>query len=336
MAATSLSPSPRVAGILSESLVWDNHACMPLRPDDSTFLPQLARYRAAGVDAVTLNAGFDAVPWENTRPALESFRRFVLDNPSDYLLVERVEDLNHARATHRLGVLFDIEGGNALDGELSRIDEYYQLGVRWMLMTYNLRNALGGGCQDKEDPGLTDFGRRVLAEMKRVGMIACCSHTGPRTSLEVMQHADNPVIYSHSNPRALWDHPRNISDEAIKACAATGGVIGINGVGVFLGANDARSQTVARHIDYVVNLVGPAHVGLGLDYVFDQQELLDYLKSHPEMFPREAHEMSDPAFVAPEQIPEIVAELVELGYDDAALRGILGGNLLRVARQVWR
>ena len=104
MAATSLAPSPRVADILSETLVWDNHACMPLRPDDATFLPQLARYRAAGVDAVTLNVGFDAVPWQNTRRLLESFRRFVFDNPADYLLVERVEDLNHARATQRLGV----------------------------------------------------------------------------------------------------------------------------------------------------------------------------------------------------------------------------------------
>jgi membrane dipeptidase len=329
------SVGARVAALFADSVVWDNHACMPLRPEDERFLPQLRRYREAGVDAVTLNVGFDSVPWDNTGRMLTAFRTWVQARSEDYVLVERVEDIALAAAQGRLAVMFDIEGGSALNGELQRVGEYYRLGVRWMLIAYNRNNALGGGCQD-EDTGLTEFGRQVIAEMERVGMVVCCSHTGFRTTMEVMERARNPVIFSHSNPLGMWRHRRNIPDEAIKACAATGGVVGINGVGAFLGRNDTSSATLARHIDYVVNLVGPKHVGFGLDYVFDMQELIDFLKQSPQRFPPEEYGDGPPAFVAPEQLPEIVGELARLGYDDAALRDILGGNLLRIARQVWR
>jgi membrane dipeptidase len=146
------------------------------------------------------------------------------------------------------------------------------------------------------------------------------------------------VIFSHSNPRALWEHPRNIRDHVIRACAAKGGVIGINGVGVFLGSNDIRSETIARHIDYVARLAGIDHVALGLDYVFDNDELLEYLKSRPALFGSDPNAMQQYAcdFVAPEQIPEIVGCLSSMGYADADLQRILGLNLLRVARTVWK
>jgi len=161
---------------------------------------------------------------------------------------------------------------------------YYDLGVRWMLFAYNKSNSLAGGCQD-EDGGLTDFGRAVLDEMERVGMVVCCSHIGHRSAMEILERARRPVIFSHSNPKALWDHPRNIRDEAIRACAKTGGVIGINGIGVFLGENDIATELLVRHVDYVADLVGPEHVGLALDYVFDQQEVIGAVKAHPELYP---------------------------------------------------
>jgi membrane dipeptidase len=142
----------------------------------------------------------------------------------------------------------DIEGAKAIDDQVSLIQFYYDLGVRWMLIAYNRANLAGGGCLE-EDTGLTEFGAQAIDEMARVGMVTCCSHTGERTSLEVIEHSKSPVIFSHSNPRALLDHPRNIRDHVIRACAAKGRLIGINGVGVFLGPNDTRSEMVARHID---------------------------------------------------------------------------------------
>ena len=322
----------RARAALSGTLVWDNHGCMPLRPDDERFLPQLERYRQSGMRVVGLNVGFDAVPWEQTFRMLGTFRHWLARHPRQYRLAETVADLTVDDP--RLGVFFDIEGTGALNGQLGLVELYRDLGVRWMSMAYNRNNLVGGGCQDA-DRGLTKFGRAVVTEMERVGMTVCCSHTGYRTTRDVMRHATKPVIFSHSNPLALWQHKRNVRDEAIRACAATGGVVGINGIGMFLGANDNRSATVARHVDYVAQLVGIEHVGLGLDYVFDMQELDDYIAAHPDTFPPEEGYGTGLRIVAPEQLPEIVAELLKLGYRTTDVRKVLGGNFLRVAKATW-
>jgi membrane dipeptidase len=330
-----LSASLDARLVLGSSLVWDNHGCMPLRPRDEAFLPQLERYRRGGVHIASLNVGFDAVPWDTSIRMLACFRRWLAARPADYLLVQTPEDIELARSSGRLGVVFDIEGGAALDGELALVQLYYDLGVRWMLIAYNRNNALGGGCQD-DDPGLTPFGSEVLQEMQRVGMVACCSHTGLRTTLEVMERSTNPVIFSHSNPGGVWPHKRNITDEAIRACARTGGVVGINGIGLFLGPGDVTAARVAEHIDYVVQLVGAAHVGLGLDYVFDRQELDDCVLTNPQMFPPEDGYSAGIRMVEPERVPEIVEALLVRGYSDSDVGLILGANNLRVARHVWK
>ena len=335
-ATTAKGISERTQKLLRDALVWDDHGCMPLRPNDTSFLPQLSRYHDSGTDIISLNVGFDVVPWDNTVRMLASFRHWVRLHADRYILIETVADVRRAKAEHKLGVTFDIEGGCSLTEQLSMVELYHDLGVRWMLIAYNRNNALGGGCQD-EDTGLTAFGRQVMDEMRRVGMVLCCTHTGHRTTMDVMEYTRNPVIFSHSNPTAVRAHRRNIGDDVIKACASTGGVIHINGIGDFLGKNDARSETMVRHIDYVVNLVGARHVGLGFDYVFDQAELDEFLKKNPQSFPPEDGYGSSTMNIArPEQMPEITEGLVKLGYKDADILGILGGNHLRVAEQVWK
>jgi len=317
---------------LRSMFVWDNHGCMPLRPADERFLPQLERYRRSHVNVVGINAGFDGVPWQNTLQMLAALRSWLRRHPQRYMMVGTAGDF--VSLGKRLGVFFDIEGGAALDGQLGMVELYRDLGVRWMLIAYNRNNALGGGCQDR-DRGLTRFGRAVVAEMERVGMTVCCSHTGYRTTMDVMSAARKPVIFSHSNPLGIWRHKRNVRDSAIRACAASGGVVGINGIGTFLGANDNRPETVARHIDYVAGLVGIEHVGLGLDYVFDAQELDDFVKSHPEMFPASDGYAQGVCMVAPERTGEIATELAKLGYRTPELRQVMGGNFLRVAKATW-
>ena len=326
--------------LLADTLVWDNHGCMPVaRPHDTSFLPQLQRYRAAGVDVAMLNIGFGDQGIEDHLRTLASMRQWLLAHPEDYLLIESADDIDRARAQGKLGVAFDIEGANAIGDQLSLIELYHALGVRWMLLAYNRNNLAGGGCQD-EDGGLTPFGRRMIAEMERVGMALCLSHTGHRTAREALDAATRPVIFSHSNPSAVHAHPRNIPDELIRACAATGGVVGINGVGSFLGRKDGRddisSATFARHVDHVVQLVGPKHVSIALDYVFDMGELEQYFERMKHTFPPELGYSARPGFVAPEQLPEIVQTLLDRGYRDEDLRDILGGNLMRLARTVWK
>lgn len=320
-----------------DAVVWDNHTCLPLRPGDEAFLPQLERFRKSGVNVISINVGFGEQGIEPHVRMLAHFRHWLLARPDQFLLVRSVDDIARAKESGRLGIVFDIEGANAIEDQISMVQLYYDLGVRWMLIAYNLNNRVGGGCMD-DDSGLTEFGRQVIAEMNRAGMVVCCSHTGARTVMETIEASRQPVIFSHSNPRALHDHPRNITDEMIRACAARGGVVCINGVGAFLGQNDTRSQTLARNIDYVARLAGIDHVGIGLDFVFDQDELVAYLRSNPQMFGRDAETLNQYAcgFVAPEQLPEIAECLRGMGHGTADIARIFGGNLLRIAREVWK
>jgi membrane dipeptidase len=325
----------RIASLLESAIVWDSHACMPLRPEDESFLPQLARHKASGATLVTLNVGIDISPWEHTFEVLAAFRHWIGRHPQDYVLAQSVADVEAAKRSGKLAVVFDIEGGCAVEPHLGLVEIYYRLGVRWMLIAYNHSNRLGGGCQ-QADTGLTQFGRQVIDEMARVGMVLCCSHTGYRTAREAMEYSRKPVIFSHSNPRALWDHARNIPDDLMRACAATGGVVNLNGIGIFLGDNDNSTETFVRHIEYAVELIGPEHVGLGLDYVFDQSEMNQYIEARPDVFPPEKGYGTHMTMIEPERIPRIAEALLNRGFGESQVRGILGGNNLRVARHVWR
>lgn len=318
-----------------DGIVWDNHACLPLREIDA-WLPQLARYRDAGVDVVTVNIGDSLVPLETLVRTAASIRHFVHANPDEYVMGSTVRDLEQARASGRLAVCLDVEGVHALGGQAALVELLYHIGVRWMLLVYNRRNLAGSGCHDPDDEGLTAHGRDVLREMDRVGMIKCCSHTGYRTAREILDSSDRPVIFSHSNPRRLRDHPRNIPDELIKACAATGGVVGVNGVGLFLGTGPPTADDVVRNIDYVVQLVGAEHAGLGLDYMFKSSELDEPGRGSAEIWPPQWGYGSGTGFAPPEAIPEIAAGLARLGYPEPSVRGVLGENLVRVARTVWK
>ena len=328
-------PTSAARALLARHLVWDNHVCLPLRPNDSSFIGDLARYRAAGVDVVMVNVGFGEDTVAQHVRMLASFRDWLARHADHYRLIETVADVESARAAGQLAVGFDIEGANAIDDQASLIRLYHQLGVRWMLLAYNRPNRAGGGCQ-APDEGLSDFGRRMLEEMADVGMVACCSHTGYRTAREAIDASPTPVIFSHSNPRALQEHPRNIPDSLIRACAARGGVVGINGIGIFLGEHGTVPQAVARHAAYVADLVGVAHVAFGLDYVVDTQELNDYVVAHPEMFPPELGYSAGMKMLAPEQVPELADALLAHGFSEPDLGAMLGGNWMRIARQVWK
>ena len=151
-----------------------------------------------------------------------------------------------------------------------------------------------------------------------------------------METTDNPVIFSHSNASAIHPHARNIPDDLIQACAATGGVVGINGLGDFLGPGEDLADLITRHVDHVVQLVGPDHVGLGLDFVFDLQELDDYLTTMKGTFGDGEVVPFTHRFAPPESFIPITVRLLKLGYAREDIRKIVGGNWYRVARQVWR
>ena len=133
-----------------------------------------------------------------------------------------------------------------------------------MLLCYNTRNSVGDGCTEGCDAGISQFGKMLIEKMNEVGMLIDCSHTGYRTSMDTMEVSNEPVIFSHSNVYSIASHPRNLKDDQIKACAATNGLIGINGASLLLGEFDTSSEKLSQHIDYICECVGPSYVGLGL------------------------------------------------------------------------
>jgi membrane dipeptidase len=315
-------------------LVWDNHA--GFSPFPHLDLKFLERWLHAGASYLSINIGFDVVmSWEQTLRCAAHYRRWIELHSSLFIQAERVPDVLRAKREGKLAVAFDIEGADALDENLEMISLYYRLGVRHMNLAYNKNNKFAGGCMDADIP-LTPLGRDAVAEMNRVGMVVDCSHTGYRSSMEIMEASSKPVIFSHSNPRALCDHARNIRDDQIKACARTGGVIGIVSGSHFLGSDDFPAA-ITRHINYIVDLVGIKHVGIGLDSVLDLDELPKLLKLYPQAWPGTSmEEQQKKKFGQPEILPMITEELLRNGYSQSDVGAIMGGNFLRVASEVWQ
>jgi membrane dipeptidase len=167
-------------------------------------------------------------------------------------------------------------------------------------------------------------------------MLVDCSHTGLRTTLQAMEASTAPCIFSHSNPVTLHKHGRNIVDEQIKACARTGGVVGINGIGLFLGDPAASTPTLVRAITYVADMVGIDHVGVSLDWTPENLEGLT--AANPKFWPKSEGygQGSNMRVAAPRQLPEITEMLLDRGYGEEDVRKVMGGNFRRVAAAVWK
>ena len=325
--------SERARKLYREALVWDDHSGFdPV--GGAHRLEHLQRWAKSGVHYLSVNVGYDVIDWQIGLQNLAAFRAWLQQRPEQYLLVRTAEDLLRAKAEGKLAIAFDLEGMNALNGSADMVNVYYELGVRQMLFAYNLNNLVGGGCHDT-DIGLTDLGRAGIREMNRVGMLVDCSHSAYRTTMEAMAASAAPVIFSHSCAKALWQHGRNITDEQIKACARTGGVVGINGIGNFLGRNDISSAKFVDHVAHVAGLVGPEHVGISLDYAFDAENVDGLVSANSRYWPKEEYKTAS-LYLPPEQLPEIVETMLQRGFSDPEITGILGGNFLRVAQAVWK
>ena len=317
-----------------EALVWDAHA--GVFPSPEVDLNLLDEWPKMGASYLSINVGFDVMTWQETLTTLAAYRRWVADHSDYYVLVSEVQDIDRARAENKFALSFDIEGMNALNDDINLVSTYHALGVRQMLFAYNLNNTAAGGCHD-QDTGLTEFGKQVLCEMNRVGMIVDCSHAAYTTTMEIMHESSKPVVFSHSNPKAMWDHQRNIRDDQIKACAATGGVIGLNGMGIFLGENDIGVDTMLRHVRYVSDLVGTAHIGIGFDYSPDiEVDIGVILRSRPDYWPAgQQYDTPGIKHAGPKLLPQLTDALAVSGFHEDDIRGFLGENFRRVAAAAW-
>lgn len=333
---TEITISERARKLYADALVWDTHS--GFMPDPVADLNNLQIWRDAGINYLSIDVGFDLMSWQDTVRTLAAFRRWINAHPEHYTLVTSADEALQAKAQGKLAITFDLEGMNALDGRIDMVEFYHHLGVRQMLFAYNRNNLAGGGCHD-DDSGLTAFGRQVIDEMNRLGMFVDVTHCGHRTTMDVMEYSDRPVIFSHSNPKALCGHGRNITDDQIRACAKTGGIVGIVGLSKFLGDDKASSDSLADHVEYLLDVAGPAHVGIGLDYAFpvDMAGIQEILAANPQFWPlSEGYGTTPTVYAEPAQLAEMTEILLRRGHADETVRGVLGGNFLRLARQVWK
>ncbi|MDN3352365.1 membrane dipeptidase [Actinomadura sp. DC4] len=195
-------------------MLWDQHCALPLSP--SADVADLLRFREIGAGFMSVNVGYAPNDADSTLAILKSFRRQLSDDER-FLLAASAEDVLTAHAQDRLAVAFDLEDANPLDGRLDLVGRYHELGVRTLVPTYNYRNAAGSGCMDADDGGLTAYGRDLVREINRVGMVPDGSHCSARTGLDLCEVSTRPVVYSHSCMRSVWEHERNITDEQARA-----------------------------------------------------------------------------------------------------------------------
>lgn len=315
------------------SLLWDQHLCLPLQADAE--VTPLNRCERPGGALVSVNAGYSPHSLHDTLALLRHYRRAVTAHPR-LELAATVADVVTITNSGNVAVVFDLEDSRPLDDEVDNLAVLAELGVRSLLPTYNYANRAGSGCLDTDDTGLTGWGRSIVHGLNEVGIVPDGSHCSVRTGLDMCETSTGPVIYSHSCMKAIWDHPRNISDDQARACATTGGVVGITGVGIFLGPNTPTLEAMTRHLEYAVDLVGIDHVGISSDFSFDYADFIAELTHNPHMFDDSYTRWGPIQWMPPETLLTLGEHLSQRGWTSTDIHAVLGGNFLRVAHSAWR
>jgi membrane dipeptidase len=313
-------------------------------------------WEAAGVTCIVQNAGEEGQAPIRMMKRLARFT-YVTDMMRDFVFKATTPDDIIAAKKQNRHCLYMLTNGVPLtqdwisvEDELRYIKIFFQLGVRTMHLTYNRRNMIGDGCAEPANAGLSDFGRAVIAEMNRVGVIADVAHSGWQTSLEAAKASKKPMVASHSGCCAVNVHVRCKPDEVIRAIVDTGGYIGICCIPAFLGRN-GDIAALLDHVDYVAKTFGVDHVTIGTDVAYvsrnEKQEQAKIPKRRPARnrwsnFWPPNDPMYDKRWQQPQQReslawtnwPLFTVGLVQRGYADEDIQKILGGNVLRVARAV--
>jgi membrane dipeptidase len=240
--------------------------------------------------------------------------------------------------------MLGFQNATHLNRDVENVDFFYNLGIRQIQLTYNSLNALGAGCTERVDVGLSDFGVAVVRRMNELGMLVDLSHVGYRTTMDAIEMSDGPVIFSHTNCRALCDNPRCKTDEQIQRLAERGGVMGVTTVNFFVSKKTHSTlDDYIAHIEHVANLVGIDHVGIGTDSSIGgwrisfptEKAFWDF---HAQFHFKPEVDVRWPPFIEAIDNPEkysIVAErLDQKGFSSDDVQKVMGGNFMRVYRQI--
>ena len=257
-------------------------------------------------------------------PEVNPFTHRLLDNlekicsRTDRMFIARsAQEIDRAKREGKVAALVAIEGGEAIGTSLDDLRTFHRRGVRLMTLVWSRRNAIGRGVKVEGSDGLSDFGRGVVKEMERLGMIVDVSHCADETLLDVLAVAERPLVASHSNSRELCPHPRNLTDALAERIAATGGLVAVTFAGIFVDVEPERVSIprVVDHIARFVALIGPDHVGLGTDF-----------DGYSDKYGMVMKDCS--------QLPRLTAEMLSRGMAPDTIANVMGGNWRRVIGEI--
>ncbi len=345
-AAPAKSYSRRAVDLVASSLVIDMLAPLKITLDDNYIAHRLTEaeadeFRTSGITGFHNAYGIGG-PGAKTQALeyLAGWQGFAGRNSHVFTLVDIVADLDRAKKDGKAAVIMGIQNADQFES-IGDVALFRRLGLRCAQLTYNSQNRIGSGSTDRVDGGVSDYGAAIIVEMEKQKMLIDVSHCGDKTTLDAIEIATGPIAITHSNARALVEHPRVKTDAAIKALAAKGGVMGITGVRNFVRASDPTNVGhMADHIDHVAKLVGVDHVGIGSD-----ADLHGYDDMKPEEYAilkggyKDSYAFRDKididGFDHPKKVFDLTEELIRRNYSNENIRAVLGGNFRRLLGQVW-
>ena len=281
-------------------------------------------------------------PYQTALLFFAGWNAFIAGNDERLMRVDSAADFARAKRSRKIGVLLGLQNSMHFRRP-DDVDFFHGQGQRVSQLTYNGRNLIGNGSTERRDEGLSDFGLAIVERMNKVGMAVDVSHCGDRTTLDAFEVSKRPVLITHSNCRALVPgHPRVKTDEAIRAMAKSGGVMGITGVRMFV--RDREPTTIEHaldHFDHVAKLVGPEHLGVGSDIDLDGYDDMDpqankRLRDGYKGSYGFREKIDIEGIDHPRRMFDLTEGLIRRKYSDAQIEGILGGNFERVLTGIWK
>ena len=305
------------------------------------------RLEKAGVTALNITTAWPDDDFEAAVRRVEEYYAVAAADPK-IEIVETADHIVRLKQEGKVGLIVAFQNSRPIGTSLERVATFWRLGVRTIQLTYNTRTYAGDGVFEEHDGGLSKFGAAMVREMNRVGILVDLSHGGRRTTLDAIEASEKPCVFTHSNPHALVPVPRNITDEQMKAVAAKGGLVGCSSFPALVWRGGDSGPTLDQFvecIDYAVNLVGIDHVSIGTDSEATKGAYPPELRaSLRRLYPGTTggfhgrFPQGSPLVEMEDGLgdwPNVTRKLLDRGYKPADAQKIIGGNFLRVAREVW-
>ncbi len=349
-AASPQEYSARAVELMGRSLVIDMLSPLVISPSKMRAMmskpedfgaAEIERFRGSGISVFHVAIGVGGQDaYTNVLRFIAGYNGFVATNDAGFMRIDSVADMERAKSSGKIGILVGLQDSSHFNRP-DDVDFFHAMGQRVSQLTYNARNLIGNGSTERRDEGLSDFGVAIVGRMNQVGMAVDVSHCGDRTSLDACEVSKKPVLITHSNCRALVPHPRCKTDEAIRAMARSGGVMGITSVRMFV--RDREPTTVEHmldHFDHVAKLVGVEHLGVGSDVDLDgyddlpEEENKQLRAAYKDTYAfRERLDIE--GVDHPKRMFDLAEGLIRRKYSDAHIEAVLGGNFKRVLGQIW-